>query len=288
MKHPPIYELKISNWYGPFSAVQQKVVLEALENGQVIYCPELSFPLLANEKGFLTPRTLEARSKNISFNKINGQLHGCRLKDIQWQWMKEMMLRYQQDTQRLLNTLIPLYQPSLIPGRTSYRPIEIVGRQTSVLKDDTRLHIDAFPATPTQGNRILRVFTNINPYGQSRHWHLGEPFEQVVKRFAPTLTKPIWGSRRILSWLKLTKSYRSVYDHYMLQLHNQMKQDTHYQATVQKHAFHFPPGSSWIVMTDCVSHAALAGQFVMEQTFYLPVEGMQKPELSPFQNIRSL
>ena len=34
-------------------------------------------------------------------------------------------------------------------------------------------------------------------------------------------------------------------------------------------------------MTDKVSHAALSGQFLLEQTFYLPVQAMKDPNLSP-------
>lgn len=281
-------ELKISDWTGPFSRHQQASVLDALENGQVVYCPDLAFPLGMDEKSFLTPRTLDKHSKNISFNVKTGQLNGCRLKEIQWQKMKAMLARYQNNVQQLLYALIPYYQPNLIPGRTSYRPIEIFGRKTSVLKDDTRLHVDAFSATPTQGNRILRVFTNINPYGQARHWQLGEPFPQVVQRFLPRFTQPIWGSRRLMSLFGLTKSYRSLYDHYMLQLHNYMKLDTQYQNMVSKQDVHFLAGTSWIVMTDCVSHAALAGQFMLEQTFYLPAADMQKPDLSPLEVLCSL
>ena len=39
----------------------------------------------------------------------------------------------------------------------------------------------------------------------------------------------------------------------------------------------FPAGSTWIAFTDCVSHAAMAGQFRLEQTFLLPVDAMLQP-----------
>lgn len=283
-----IHEFNCADWEGSFGALEKESAIDALEKGQVIYCPQLPFPLLREEKQFLTPRTLDARSKNISFNPVTGQLSGCRLKDVQWKAMQNMLARYQKSTEFFLNKLMPHYQSTLIVGRTSYRPIEIFGRETSSLKDDTRLHVDAFAATPTQGNRILRVFTNINPHGQNRHWHLGEPFEHVVHRFLPRCTKPLWGSRRLMSVLGLTKSYRSLYDHYMLQLHNHMKWDMQYQNTVEKEAFYFPPGASWITLTDCVSHAALAGQYVLEQTFYLPVVGMKTPEFSPLRVLEKI
>jgi hypothetical protein len=283
-----IQTLDIRSWKGPFADNILLDAASALENGKVIYCPQLPFALSTAEKALLTPRTLETKSKNISYNVFNKQLKGCRLKNHRCQDMKGLLSRYQVFSEGLISVLIPEYQATLIKGRTSYRPIEIDGRETSILKDDTKLHVDAFSATPTQGNRILRVFTNMNPFGQNRHWRLGEPFEEVVKHFSGSLKKPIWGSRTLLSLLKMTKSYRSLYDHYMLQLHDQMKLDPEYQANVLKQDFYFPPGATWIVMTDCVSHAALSGQYVLEQTFYLPVNGMQYPELSPLKILEQL
>lgn len=283
-----IQTIDIHNWQGPFADSIQLDAINALENGKVIYCPHLPFELSKAEKALLTPRTLDKNSKNISYNAINKELKGCRLKNHPCQDMKGILSRYQIFSEELLSALIPYYRSTLIKGRTSYRPIEIAGRHTSPLKDDTKLHVDAFSATPIQDNRILRVFTNINPFGQNRHWHLGEPFEEVAKHFVGSLKKPIWGSRTLLQLFKITKSYRSLYDHYMLQLHNQMKLDQEYQANVSKQDFYFPPGSSWIVMTDCVSHAALSGQFVLEQTFYLPVAGMQNSELSPLKILEKL
>jgi hypothetical protein len=79
----------------------------------------------------------------------------------------------------------------------------------------------------------------------------------------------------------ITKGYRTSYDHYMLNIHDTMKGDNHYQNTVQFDEILFPAGSTWIVYTDQVSHAALAGQHVFEQTFYIPVDGLYDKETSP-------
>src|SRR5204862_4964539 len=99
---------------------------------------------------------------------------------------------------------------------------------TSYRKDDRRLHVDAFPSAPNQGMRILRVFCNVNPNNEDRIWRLGEPFEEVAKKFIPQTAAPIPGSARLLKWLQITKSYRTKYDHYMLQLHDMMKSDHAY------------------------------------------------------------
>jgi len=40
--------------------------------------------------------------------------------------------------------------------------------------------------------------------------------------------------------------------------------------------------------TDSVSHAAMSGQLVFEQTFYLPVRAMKNPERSPLRVLERL
>ena len=157
-----------------------------------------------------------------------------------------------------------------------------MGRKRSLRQDDTRVHVDAFSTTPVQGKRILRVFSNINPHGNDRVWNIGEPFDHIVDRFKLQFTQPFPGLRKMLFLLGFTKSYRTLYDHLMLQLHNFMKEDDHYQNTSLKITTHLPPNSTWIVMTDKVSHAALSGQYMLEQTFYLPWDKMKDPEQSPF------
>jgi hypothetical protein len=150
------------------------------------------------------------------------------------------------------------------------------------------LHVDAFPATPNQGRRILRVFANVNPTGLPRVWRVGEPFEEVARRFLPKINKQLPGYAALLQLLKITKTTRSEYDHIMLQIHDRMKADLHYQRNVMQDEIHFVPNTTWIVQTDHVSHAAMSGQHVLEQTFYLPVNAMQAPALSPLHTLERL
>jgi hypothetical protein len=67
-----------------------------------------------------------------------------------------------------------------------------------------------------------------------------------------------------------------------------MKADTAYQAQAPQHTQQFAPGSSWLVYTDQVSHAAMAGQHLFEQTFYLPVEAMHDVATSPLRVLERL
>lgn len=263
----------------------------ALESGKILYVPHDNFQLSNTEQTLLTETLLKKGKKNISYDCKTKRLSGlAKQKGLSCRHhiTHHLMQRYAEFTYERLKTLFPDYDQSVIWGRTSYRPAEIKGRATSKRKDDTRLHVDAFAATPVQGLRILRFFCNVNPYGEPRVWHVGESFEQVLQTFAPTI--PTYSNARasLLNLLKLTKSKRSAYDHNMLHLHDNMKCDDHYQQTTLKHRIEFPPSSSWIVFSDHVSHAALSGQFLLEQTFYVPVEAMKHPELSPLKQWEAL
>jgi hypothetical protein len=131
------------------------------------------------------------------------------------------------------------------------------------------------------GKRILRIFSNVNPSGRPRCWRLGESFEQVAARFAPAVRPPAPGSLTLMQLFRVTRGRRSLYDHYMLGLHDAMKANDDYQKTCPQSTFDFPALSTWAVFTDSVPHAVTAGQHQFEQTFYLEVDGMAHPEKSP-------
>jgi hypothetical protein len=192
-----------------------------------------------------------------------------------------MMKRFSDSARQLVDGLLPVYRGKYAMGRASFRPAEIAGRPSSWRKDDTRLHVDAFPSTPTNGNRILRVFSNVNPDGKPRVWRVGEPFESVAEKLAGALRPPMWGSSAALRLFGITKSRRSEYDHMMLQLHDEMKRNAGYQKDVEKIECAFPPGSTWMVFVDAVSHAAISGQYQLEQTFYVPLAAMNQEALAP-------
>jgi hypothetical protein len=67
----------------------------------------------------------------------------------------------------------------------------------------------------------------------------------------------------------------------MLGLHDAMKHDMDYQASCPQETINFPAGSVWVCFSDQVTHAAMAGQYMMEQTYFLDAEQMVHPELSP-------
>jgi hypothetical protein len=270
------------HWNEHFSDLQQEQAIHHLETGQILFFPELFFTLSEEEKYFLSSDHADPHAKHISYHPESHKLWGVqRLSDDQRTRLKGILDRFTWHAFGLIQALLPHYVPHLTIARTSFRPIQANNRKTSFRKDDRRLHIDAFPSAPNQGKRILRVFSNINPNGEDRVWRIGEPFEKVAEQFLPHIKKPVFGTLAALRLLRITKSYRTLYDHYMLHMHDNMKANDRYQKEADQQEVRFPPGSSWIVQTDHVSHAAMQGQYMLEQTFYLPVQAMKDESHSP-------
>ena len=67
-----------------------------------------------------------------------------------------------------------------------------------------------------------------------------------------------------------------------------MKADDTYQKKADQQEIRFSAGSTWIVQTDNVSHAAMQGQYVLEQTYYLPVNAMQDESKSPLRILEKI
>jgi hypothetical protein len=273
--------LDVTGWTGPVHTNMAGDAVTALEDGKVLYFPRLAFALSTDEHRFLDPAVADAKAKNISLDPASGALkHAVAAADDRPK-MQTMLQRYCEHATALVRLLLPPYANALEIGRTSFRPAEIAGRRLSTTKDDTRLHIDAFPSTPMGGKRILRVFTNVNPDGRGRDWRLGASFEEVARTFADRASRYSAFGAKLMHIAGATKDHRTAYDHAMLAIHDTMKQDEEYQRRVTRNAFSFPPGSTWIAYTDRVSHAAMGGQHLLEQTFYLPVSAMADAAKSP-------
>jgi hypothetical protein len=258
----------------------QEQATSALEDGSVISLPGLEFKLSPEELKLLDPRIL-GKAKNVSYTPWTGKLGGTSCVGEEAEVLRKVIARYSESAHKLMLNLFPHYKGTLKLARTSLRPAEIAGRKSSWRKDDTLLHVDAFPTLPTYGERIIRVFCNVNPVGKPRVWRVGEPFEAVARRFMPSIGRPFPGSAQLLHLFRLTKKKRSEYDHYMLKLHDAMKRDLAYQKSIGQTPIHFMPKTTWITFSDSVSHAAFSGQHQFEQTMSLPVTGMLDPQKSP-------
>ena len=273
-----IVTLDLAEWRPVLAPGVQDAAVGAIENGGVLMLPHLGFALSERERRFLSPDWSDGRSKNISLD--GARLKGARGNAEDLSELTAMVARFARDAANLVVTLFPRYAPFVQRARTSFRPQPAVGRRVSWRKDDSRLHLDAFPSRPTQGERILRVFSNVNP-SEDRVWRVGEPFEAVARTFLPRIREPLPGSAALLAAMMVTKSPRSAYDHLMLNLHDRAKEDTAYQRDCAQQVVHFAPGTTWICFSDQVMHAAVSGQYMLEQTIHLPVKALYDSSRAP-------
>ena len=273
--------LDLANWA---DGTPEPAWIEALEAGKVLYFPKLSFELLAGERRFLDPSMLLPDARNISLDlpargplQIKGVQGGIETQ----RSIAAMVLRFRTQAQALIHSLLPHYTPALRLAPTSFRPAQVETRVQSWRADDKRLHIDAFVSRPNHGERILRVFTNAHPDGVPRVWRVGEPFEDVARRFLPRAKAYSAWQASLLKAMHVTKSMRSEYDHLMLQLHDAMKADLAYQQDSPQQTVPFVAGSVWVCFSDQTSHAVMSGQYMLEQTLHLPPTRQYDRSASP-------
>jgi hypothetical protein len=263
-------------------------IAHQLESGGVLFLPNLAFSLSPPETRFLSTEWSDGKSKNIYLRGNERTLRGAVGGEEDLEAIKLMIERYAKGATQLISCLFPAYMPYAAPANTSVRCFEAAGRKSSWRKDDRRLHPDAFPSKPTHGERILRVFTNINAENKPRTWKVGEPFADMAEKFLPKLPHYHAWQANILNKLGVTKTLRGEYDHMMLHLHDKVKADLDYQQNAPQLTVDFPAGSTWIVYSDQVLHAVLAGRCMMEQTFHVPQDKLYSPLSSPLKQLETL
>ena len=273
-----VVSLDLASWKPLLTPDAQRTAVGTLEGGGILTLPHLGFRPGADETRFLSPRWSDGRAKNISFD--GAALKGAAGAPEDLAALSRMIARFATHAGELVAALFPRYASYVTRARTSFRPQPAVGRAVSWRKDDSRLHVDAFPSRPNHGERILRVFSNVSP-DEDRVGRVGESFEAVAKAFLPRIRRQLPGSRTMLALLHVTKGTRSEYDHLMLGLHDRAKADLDYQKTCGQRVVRFRPGTTWLCFSDQVMHAAVSGQHMLEQTIHVPVSALYEPARSP-------
>ncbi len=282
------FPVDMDSWSPRCPGTTQQQIISALESGTVILFPRLAFFLAGAETRFLSPGWSDGKAKNLSFENSSTGLRGARGAPENLDALQAMIQRFARQATSLAESLLPQYRAGMRVARASFRPAKVESRKSSPRKDDGRLHVDAFPSRPTCGARILRLFCNVNPGGEPRVWRIGEPFEPFAARFLKHIPRALPGTASLLAALRLTKGRRSEYDFMMLRLHDMAKLDESFQRHSPQITFPFPAPCAWLAFTDQVLHAAMSGQYLLEQTFHIPLASMLDEFKSPLRTLERL
>jgi 3-deoxy-D-manno-octulosonic acid hydroxylase-like protein len=262
-----------------------------LEAGNILFFSRPPFAIPQDDREFLLgqTQTSSALHKNVAYRPAEDRITGlAKSENVEAARLRLILKNYSQHAAQFLGELLTPYAGKWRLDFASFRPLEERGRPARLHARNDLPHFDSFPTRPTNGDRILRFFTNLNP-SQNRVWNTSQTFEAIGPHFAKSIglprarsTSPIArGVRGLAGALRLPGAHRSPYDNFMHRCHNAMKEDATFRETCPKQRWEFPPGSSWIVFTDCVSHAVLEGQYALEQTFLISRQAMVEPERSP-------
>ena len=272
----PVKTIHATDWHAALPEDDATENTRALEHGQLLHLPRLTFSLSADERRFLSPRWSDGKAKNISYSSVTRQIKHTSAAGGDRNALAAMMDRYANAARTLVTSVCPAYSRALVWGLTSFRPVSAAKRESSPKKDDMRLHVDAFASRPVRGQRLLRV------------WEIGEPFDTMAARFCKQVAAPLPGSAWLLEKLRATKGRRSAYDHIMLGLHDRAKLDIQYQKIAPRTRLELQANTTWIVFTDLVMHAVVSGQYMLEQTFYLPPAAMQEEAMAPLRRLEKI
>lgn len=278
------------------SAGQSEVWCRQLEEGNILFFPESPIAIQPEDRSFLLTlqQTSSGLHKNMAYKPAVDRVSGADIKGAlpeSAERLHRILREYSQHATEFLAGFLGPYQARWRLDYGSFRPEEEQGRDLPLRRRNDLMHTDAFPTRPTRGARILRFFTNLNP-ARTRDWITGEPFKTLLPQFAP---RQIALPRQRSTVAKLAADAacgiglgkaipalkRSPYDEFMMRFHNFLKENENYQANGKRESWYFPPGSSWMVYTDTVPHAVLAGQYALEQTYLVAPEAMVAPEHSP-------
>ncbi|HZD96181.1 MAG TPA: Kdo hydroxylase family protein [Candidatus Sulfotelmatobacter sp.] len=271
-----------------FDLAQARWHCDQLERGKVLFFGHVPFDFPDRDREFLLSQkqTGSRFHKNISYRPAKDLLKGVDDHSPDRERMVTIMRTFSRSVTAFIAQFLAPYTSRMKLDFASFRPLEEQGRDLPLHKRNDLMHVDAFPSRPTHGARILRVFANINP-SVGRVWNVGEPFHEFlprlmqVKRIGPSTGGLGRALARIASKIGLPVAARSPYDEFMLYLHDWLKENNDFQKNSPKQELIFPPGSAWMVYTDGVPHAAMSGQYALEQTFIIPREALVTPQVAP-------
>lgn len=278
---------------------------DELERGQIVFFPHCPVPLPAQaDLDFLTHEVSAClMGKNVSYYPEARRLTGMKADRSNVARTLEILEAYSGGVGSLLGRLMPRFMNGARLGTTSFRPIEEQGRNLSPHASNELVHIDAGAYGATHGDRILRFFTNVNP-SEDRVWVTKGTFADLYQGHARDAGVAVHAGARVdekwidraytrfiravCRWMPLAKVLdSSPYDRTMRKFHNYMKDTPAFQREpAGQMEMRFPPFSSWMVLTDVVSHACKSGQHALVDTFLVPLANCRLRQYAPYEILR--
>jgi hypothetical protein len=264
---------------------------ERLQRSEIVHFPvcPVALPEGGDRRFLLEQQLAGSAHKNISYDPHSGRANGYkRQSEAQAERLREMLAAFSRNVTRWMADNLPHFSRAWRLDRVSYRPEEEATRQLRQTARNDLIHVDAFPSRPTQGQRILRFFVNVNPT-EPRIWVTSDPFHVLLENHGRHVGLPTehglpWSWRvkeGLVRIFQPNRPRRSVYDAFMLRFHDYLKASDEFQEHCHKRYWTFAPGSAWMCFTDTVSHAVLRGRYALEHSYFVAPEGLTLPELAP-------
>jgi len=272
----------------------EKPSQEALEKGailQFLRCP-VELPSAEDQEFLREGLGPFLRRKNVSWYPRAGKLTGLQAPASVAARAGRVLREHSLRVRQFLVSAMPEFTRGWEPGTCSFRPLEEKRRGLSSHASNELVHVDAGAYGATHGDRILRFFVNLNPSSE-RVWISKGTFADLLGRHGAeagiasgdlqaSLPERAYrgllrAAGRAFPMLRVIES--SPYDRRMRRFHNWMKDTPAFQEGPSER-LSFPPFSAWMVLTDGVSHACIAGQHALVDTFLVPLRNCKLP--APF------
>lgn len=205
-----------------------------LEEGRILLFRRAPFAIPDADRDFLLTRRQSGGRihKNIAYRPARDRVTGASGSSADVERLRQVLRDYSRAALGFLARRFPGYARSWHVDYASFRGIEEEGRSLPETSRNDLMHVDAFPTRPTQGGRILRFFTNINP-DRPREWVSGGTFDRLAPRYAVgsgLLAEALRSARpspaaRLLRAVGARRALPSAYDAFMLRFHDFLKKN---------------------------------------------------------------
>jgi hypothetical protein len=264
---------------------------DALERGRIVQfreCP-VALPDAGDQDFLRVGLAAHLRRKNVSYYPDADRVTGLQAPAQVAERARRILREHSARVREFLRRAMPAFTEGWRVGTSSYRPLEERGRHLSAHASNELVHVDAGAYGATHGDRILRFFVNLNPAAE-RVWISKGTFAELFEKHAaeagvgPEALDAALPERAYSGTLRaLARAFpmlrvidTSPYDRRMRRFHNWMKDTPSFQQGPSEQ-FSFPPFSAWMVVTDGVSHACIAGQHALVDTFLVPLRNCRLP-----------